>query len=226
MEENLSGCARCPYKKPDRLCRTGEGKSPSFCPTENQSEIVANALEVLKNPDIFNFLKQSSVQEGEGYEDKALGPAFAKPSKPRIVELIEFAQKMAYKRLGLAFCMGLSKEAKIVDQILSDTGFDVISAICKVGRCPKETLGIQQNQKIRIGEFESMCNPIAQAFILNDAQTEFNVMMGLCVGHDSMFLKHAAAPCTVLAVKDRVLGHNPLAAIYTVDTYYRYLKKE
>jgi uncharacterized metal-binding protein len=28
------------------------------------------------------------------------------------------------------------------------------------------------------------------------------------------------APVTVLAVKDRVLGHNPLAAIYLADGYY------
>ena len=69
-----------------------------------------------------------------------------------------------------------------------------------------------------------MCNPIAQALILNEAQTEFNVVLGLCVGHDSLFLKYAEAPCTMLAVKDRLLGHNPLAAIYTIESYYRSLK--
>jgi uncharacterized metal-binding protein len=69
-----------------------------------------------------------------------------------------------------------------------------------------------------------MCNPVAQAYVLNEAKTDFNVVMGLCVGHDSLFLKHSDALCTVLAAKDRLLGHNPLAAIYTVDTYYRALK--
>jgi len=68
-----------------------------------------------------------------------------------------------------------------------------------------------------------MCNPIAQAFVLNDEKSEFNIVMGLCVGHDSLFLKYSNAPCTVLAAKDRLLGHNPLAAIYTVDNYYRSL---
>ena len=68
-----------------------------------------------------------------------------------------------------------------------------------------------------------MCNPIAQAFVLNDEQTEFNIVMGLCVGHDSLFLKYSNAPCTVLAAKDRLPGHNPLAAIYTIDSYYRSL---
>jgi uncharacterized metal-binding protein len=69
-----------------------------------------------------------------------------------------------------------------------------------------------------------MCNPILQASILNREQTDFNILLGLCVGHDALFFKYAKAPCTVLAVKDRVFGHNPLAAIYNIDSYYRYLK--
>jgi len=133
---------------------------------------------------------------------------------------------MKYRRLGFAFCAGLIKEAKVVESLFSSHGLEMVSAICKVGRSPKETLDIKEEQKIKIGCFEPMCNPIAQAMILNEARTEFNVMLGLCVGHDSMFLKYADAPCTVLAVKDRLLGHNPLAAIYNIDGYYRSLKKE
>ncbi|MEZ4527485.1 MAG: DUF1847 domain-containing protein [Desulfobacterales bacterium] len=45
-----------------------------------------------------------------------------------------------------------------------------------------------------------------QAMVLNQESTELNVMLGLCVGHDSLFLKYAKALCTVLVVKDRVLG--------------------
>ena len=48
---------------------------------------------------------------------------------------------------------------------------------------------------------ESMCNPIGQAEILNVEKTEFNIVLGLCVGHDSMFLKNSDAMCTILAVK-------------------------
>ena len=69
-----------------------------------------------------------------------------------------------------------------------------------------------------------MCNPIGQAMIMNEAKTQFNVVLGLCVGHDSLFFKYSEALCTVLAVKDRLLGHNPLAAIYTSDSYYKFLK--
>jgi uncharacterized metal-binding protein len=90
---------------------------------------------------------------------------------------------------------------------------------------PKETIGIMDEQKIAIGRHETMCNPIAQAMLMNKAGTHFNILLGLCVGHDSMVFKYSAAPCTVLAAKDRVFGHNPLAAVYTMDSYYRYLKQ-
>jgi len=39
-----------------------------------------------------------------------------------------------------------------------------------------------------------MYNPIAQAKILNAIQTEFNVLMGLCVAHNSFFMRCAEAP--------------------------------
>jgi uncharacterized metal-binding protein len=100
----------------------------------------------------------------------------------------------------------------------------MVSAVCKVGRVAKEKIGISDADKIAVGTFETMCNPILQAEILNREETDFNLLLGLCVGHDSLFFQYAKAPCTVLAVKDRVTGHNPLAAVYTLDSYYRSLK--
>jgi uncharacterized metal-binding protein len=75
---------------------------------------------------------------------------------------------------------------------------------------------------------EPMCNPIAQAEVLNAEQVDLAVMLGLCVGHDTLFIKYCRVPCTVLAVKDRVLGHNPLAALYlsTGPYYGRLCQKE
>ena len=131
---------------------------------------------------------------------------------------------MSFERLGLAFCIGLAKEAGIVEQILRDRGFEVVSVLCKAGRTSKNMIGITDDEKIYKGTDEAMCNPIFQAELLNHSKTEFNILLGLCVGHDSLFFKHAEAPTTVLAVKDRVTGHNPLAAIYLSDTYYRKIK--
>jgi len=224
MNDEMPTCARCALKIPERACRKEEGKAPAFCPTRNKTAVIQKAQELLRKPENYEFAQQASIQEGEGYGDKALGYAQVKPVKPRIMEIIEFAGKMNYKRLGFAFCSGLAREAEVVGRLLASKGFEVVSSICKVGCRPKEELGVRDDQKIQRGSFEPMCNPIAQALILNEAQTEFNVVLGLCVGHDSLFLKYAKAPCTVLAVKDRLLGHNPLAAIYNIESYYRSLK--
>jgi uncharacterized metal-binding protein len=68
-----------------------------------------------------------------------------------------------------------------------------------------------------------MCNPIAQAEILNSEKVDLAVILGLCIGHDTLFISYCRRPMTVIAVKDRVTGHNPLAPLYTSSTYYAYL---
>jgi uncharacterized metal-binding protein len=143
------------------------------------------------------------------------------PTKTRIVETCEFARKMGYQRLGLAFCVGLVKEARLVTGILESHGFEVVSVLCKAGRTAKEVIGLDESEKIFQGTDEAMCNPIYQATVLNHEKSQFNVLLGLCVGHDALFFKYAKAPTTVLAVKDRVTGHNPLAAVYLSESYYQ-----
>lgn len=207
-----------------RLCKKENGKAPSFCPTKNKQDLIRDCLDEYEKADVFEFAKQAAIQESEGYANREQGYEHLRPSKPRIEEIIEFAGKMNYKRLGLAFCIGMRREAKVVERLLSDQGFIVVSAVCKVGRIPKEKIDVNDGQKISPGDFETMCNPVLQALILNDEKTDFNILLGLCVGHDSLFLRYSKALCTVLAVKDRLLGHNPLAAIYTIESYYRDLK--
>ena len=224
MASSYPQCGQCPYKKSDRLCMNPTGKAPANCPTRHREEAVQHAVEEMLKPEVINFVRNAAIQEGEGYGNKELGYEHVKPIKPRIQETIEFARRMNFSRLGLVFCIGLAKEAKAVDHLLSDNGFEVVSVCCKLGCRPKEQIGLNEEHKIQPGSFEAMCNPIAQALILNETGTEFNILMGLCVGHDSLMLKYAEAPCTVLAVKDRLLGHNPLAAIYTLESYYRSLK--
>ena len=226
MNKNEPNCALCSFAIADRLCRNMDGKFPPGCPTANKEECLKKALTEYEKPENCNFTKQASIQEGEGYDQKELGYEHVRPIKPRILEIVEFAQKMKYKRLGLVFCMGLRKEAKIVEKFFLSRDFQVVSVICKVGGVLKEKIGIKDEQKVAVGTPEVMCNPIMQAFVLNDEKTEFNILLGLCVGHDSLFFKYTDAPCTVLAVKDRLLGHNPLAAVYNIDGYYRALKKK
>ncbi|QTA78161.1 DUF1847 [Desulfonema limicola] len=221
MKINIPSCARCSYKPSDRVCSSENGKAPDSCPTLNKKELIEKSLKEYEIPEILEFTKNAAIQEAEGYGDRELGYAHVRPCKTRIEEIMEFSKKMKYKRLGLAFCIGLRAEAKTAEKIFSSRGFEVVSAVCKSGRITKDRIGLTREQQIAMDKDETMCNPILQAMILNDEKTDFNILLGLCVGHDSLFLKYAQAPCTVLAVKDRVLGHNPLAAVYNAQSYYR-----
>lgn len=138
----------------------------------------------------------------------------------RVEEIMDFARRSGFTHLGIAFCIGLQREAKVFAKVLRANGFTVDSVACKNASLPKDELGLEEADKVEPGSYEPMCNPVGQARALARAGTELNVLLGLCVGHDSLFMKHSSAPVTVLAAKDRVLGHNPLAAIYLADGYY------
>lgn len=222
--DQVPTCAVCPVTVPDRFCRQEKGRAPVNCPTTNAPGIIKEALEILKDPEIMEFARQASIQEGEAYGDKEKGYAHIRPIKPRIQETVEFARKMKFQRICLVFCVGMRKEAEIIHEIFNDNGFETISVMCKVGAISKEDIGLVREEQIAPGTFESMCNPILQAMTANYHQSDMNVLFGLCVGHDALFLKYAKAYNTVLASKDRLLAHNPLAAIYQYDSYYRFLK--
>jgi len=217
-------CATCDLPTLDRACVAETGKSSKGCPTFSRKKVLQGANREYEASDVREFARQASIQEAECYANRHERPYVMQPAKTRMVEICEFAKKMRYTRLGLAFCLGLAKEAGVVEEILKNKGFEVISVLCKAGRTPKEELGLEEEHKIFQGKPESMCNPIYQAKLLNHEKTDFNILLGLCVGHDSLFFKFAEAPTTVLAVKDRVTGHNPLAAIYLSGTYYQKLK--
>lgn len=223
----LPTCAVCPVAVPERVCRQekGQGKGPSNCPSLRSPDIIKETLEILKDPEVLEVVRQASIQEGEGYGDKDKGYAHIRPIKPRIQETLEFAQKMKFKRICLIFCVGVRKEAEIIHKIFTDNGFETISVMCKAGAISKEEIGLLREQQIDPSVFETMCNPIFQALAANNHKSDMNVLFGLCVGHDALFLRYAKAYNTVLASKDRLLAHNPLAAIYQYDSYYRYLKK-
>jgi uncharacterized metal-binding protein len=183
-------------------------------------------MEALSDPSIMDFARNASIQEAECFINRDQKPYVKQPAKPRLQEIIEFARKMNFNKLGLIFCMGLRREAKVTARILENSGFEVVSVGCKVGGIHKEKIGIKDDEKINIGCEETMCNPIAQAAVVNEAGTEFNIVVGLCVGHDSLFFKYAESPTTVFAVKDRVLAHNPLGVVYTAESYYpKFLSK-
>ena len=138
----------------------------------------------------------------------------------RVEETIRWAKKLGVKKIGIASCVGLLKESHLLAGLLREYGFEVYGVGCKIGEVPKTEVGIPERCE-EVGVH--MCNPILQAQMLNKEKTDINIVMGLCVGHDSLFYKYAEAPSTTLVVKDRVLGNNPVAALYTLDSYYKKL---
>ena len=141
----------------------------------------------------------------------------------RAEEIMDFARRIGAAKLGIAHCVGLMNEARLALNIFEAGGFTVHTVCCKVGSVPKERLGLSEEDKVHPGEYEAACNPVAQAALLDEAGSQLNIVIGLCVGHDSAFFMHSKAPTTVLVVKDRVLGHNPVAALYTSGSYYKRL---
>lgn len=127
----------------------------------------------------------------------------------RVDETMEFARRMDFQKLGIAFCVGFSREARILGKVLSEE-FEVYSVCCKVGSLEKNDFDMPVRKWI--GSIS--CNPLEQARVLNEEGTDMNIVLGLCVGHDSLFYKYSQAPVTTLVVKDRKLGHNPVAALY------------
>jgi uncharacterized metal-binding protein len=126
----------------------------------------------------------------------------------RVQEIKNFARKAGIKRIGIAHCVSFPKEAEAVKQFLSDK-FEVYSINCKCGKITKhEMLGGEGNG--------IMCNPSGQAKYLKDNNTELNISIGLCVGHDMVFNQKSASPVSVLVVKDRANKHNPMESIRSI----------
>ncbi len=227
-ENHYPECARCPVRTCENLNGgVNEGPPsfknlPGFCPMKLMPEAFAQAAAEYKNPAVREFARLASVQEFQCYERL---PEGARAVLPRIEELIQFARKCGYKRLGIAHCAGLIKEAGMLAEILKKNGFEIISVQCKAGAVPKEEIGIRPEEKIAGPErWESMCNPIAQAMVINQSKADLAILLGLCIGHDTLFIKYCEVPLTVLAVKDRVLAHNPLGVLYHSESYYRRLR--
>ena len=208
MEDIKRSCVDCAVG----LCDEGEGNSPEFCRTTHMDpDIKAEALKEYQEEENKNIAISSAMVEAEGYG-----------VYPRAQEIVEFAKKMGYKKIGIATCVGLLKEARAFTKLLRHHGFEVTGVACKEGSTPKTDIGID-DAACGVGDF--ICNPILQAKILNEEKCDLKVVMGLCVGHDSLFYKYAEGVVTTLITKDRVTGHNPAVVLYQLDSYYSKLMK-
>lgn len=207
-------CALCGVKACTVAPETKD--PPDFCPMPAEPELLAEVEQAyVSDPQLRRIAVESARTEAAGY-----------CKVTRVEEIMDFARRMGWRRLGIAHCVGLMQEAKAARDIFRAGGFEVCTVCCKAGSIDKERVGIRDEEKVHPGQYEAMCSPVGQAALLDKAGTQFNVVIGLCVGHDSLFFAYSKAPVTVLVAKDRVLGHNPAAALYTSHSYYRRLTEK
>lgn len=200
---NEHSCVDCGTQN----CKYKNSTYPKFCPTSNLKDSDRQwALAKYNENNNKAVMIASAEVEYEGY-----------CKWTRVQEIMEFAHKIKAHRIGIANCIGLINEARIFAKILRANGFEPFSIICKVAGLRKTSVGIPAECE-SIGA--AMCNPILQARLLNEAHTDLNVVIGLCVGHDSLFYKYSDAYVTTLVTKDRVTGNNPAATLYTANSYY------
>jgi len=204
MGEKRLSCIDCAVTN----CDLQDKQYPSFCLTTHMDEdVLADAMKLYEEDENH----RSMIAAGEVEHDYYL-------QYTRIEEIMEYARKMGMKKLGIATCVGLINESRKLASILRYNGFEVYGVGCKTGVQKKTDVGIPERCNA-IGE--NMCNPILQAKILNAEKTDLNIVVGLCVGHDSLFYKYSDALVTTAVTKDRVTGHNPVAAIYGADFYFK-----
>ena len=123
----------------------------------------------------------------------------------RVQETMEFAARMGARKIGIATCTMLLDESRTLRKLLERAGFEVF------GVAPAADGG----------EGPVLCNPVMQARLLEEEGTDLNIVMGLCVGHDTLFYRHSHAPTTTLVTKDHVTGHNACAGLYASKSVYR-----
>ncbi len=212
-EEKKLSCSDCGLSNCYRLDKS----FPEFCVSANtDKELIEEVNELYRNDEfVSNFSRAAAEIEGL---------YFGKIT--RVEEIILFAKRIGAKKIGIATCVGLMNESRMFAKVLSAKGLESYCVCCKVGTTDKTEVGVGEEFKIQKDCHESLCNPVLQAKLLNEQKTDLNVIVGLCVGHDSLFIKFSEAPVTSLITKDRVLAHNPAASLYTTGFYYKRLLEE
>ena len=187
-------------------CWRGDDEGiPSYCQANHYVAEIKNANEVYTEQEVVDLYTAACVvgKKNDGY-------------RPRIEEALDFAREMKFSRVGFAACVAFGRELEVIRRLFEQAGIEVFSAGCQIGRSSATDRRLPH---LEAYPDNSTCNPIAQAEILNKAQTQLNFIIGLCMGHDILFTRYSSALVSTLIVKDRLLGHNPIAGLYSA--YHR-----
>lgn len=127
----------------------------------------------------------------------------------RLVLIRDLALGLKYKKIGLANCVMFNRETKAIEQYLGKD-FTVHKVHCKYGR-------LTRNELFKNGDSSIICNPAGQANFLNSNETDMNISIGLCVGHDMVFSSQSKAPVTTIFTKDFTNNNDPAVAVAEIS---------
>ena len=154
------------------------------------------------------FLQVSSVSDSSMQGEESSAKPEVHPTSGesghdtllRTAEVIRFARRRGFRRVGIAACVGSESAAEVLRAGLVQAGFDVISPDAVAQAVSEAEPWLPQLAVLEPIWTERSCDPAGQAKWLNAAGCDLNVAVGLCVGCDSLFCQHAAAPTTVVPV--------------------------
>lgn len=113
-------CGKCNL----RGCSNGNmDKLMKICPTR-EIELQQKAKQLYEEEENRKIAYNAGLVEAEGYCQYT-----------RLKEIIEFAKKCGYKKIGIAFCIGLKREMQTVQKYLNIMGLKYFLLYVKMGQC-------------------------------------------------------------------------------------------
>ena len=195
------------YSSACSTCRTAASFSgncdrmPEGCPTLARPELTR---------DIGTYRMADRAHLMQVADAAPFTPAPERRKRDRVEELVFYAKERGLERIGVAFCVSMTKEAQELARVLEAEGLHAELACCRLGAVDYDEIGLEKAHPER---FAAICNPVAQARLLNAQGAQLIVQMGLCLGHDLILQEEAKVPVTTLVVKDRVHDHDPIRAL-------------
>lgn len=165
-----------------------------FSPCSDKSE---EYIDEYLNDENTRYIKSASALVDNGRAGKL----------NRLEEIIEYSRLMGYKKIGVAYCYGIEKDAAALRERLTKEGFKAVMVSCTVDGISETRIDKDKTKEV------VSCNPLGQANAINRSNVDFTILMGLCLGHDIMLQKKLNMDFTTFVVKDRALKHNPILAL-------------
>jgi uncharacterized metal-binding protein len=189
----------CLYCATAASFRGETARMPKTCPTKTHLAVVHDPAPYLE-PD--RHAMMVAADSTPFTEERVL--------RNRVEELVVFAKARGIEKIGVAFCVSLIKEAQQLGKMLKREGIEAELVCCRVGAIDYSEIDLP---KANPDKFAAICNPVAQAKMLNEAKVDLVAQVGLCIGHDLILQEECDAPVTTLVVKDRALDHHPVRAL-------------